>query len=86
MDRCTENVIEFLENANVATVSFSQGRYKSRIRKLAIEKPDMCEIIAENADGSLCAHIPVSWIKIKPPKEFTSEQRAKMGERLHRNV
>lgn len=32
MDRCLENVIEFIENEKRATVTFSQGRFKSRIR------------------------------------------------------
>ena len=85
MDRCNENVIEFLENQKRATVTFSQGRYKSRIRKLAKEYPEACEIVAENPDGSIYAHIPTSWIKISPPRQFTEEQRQRMGERLNGN-
>lgn len=69
MDKCTENVIEFLLDDKRATVTFSQGRYKSRIKKLAAERPEECEIVAENQDGSICAHIPVRWIKISPLKE-----------------
>lgn len=42
MDRCIENVIEFLENQQRATVTFSQGRYKTRIRKLAKARPEEC--------------------------------------------
>jgi predicted nucleic acid-binding Zn-ribbon protein len=84
MDRCIENTIEFLEDQKRAIVTFSQGRYKSRIRKLAEERPGECEIIAENADGSLCAHIPVSWVKINPTKQLSEEQRAEIAERLHK--
>lgn len=81
-----ENVIEFMKDSGRATVSFSQGRYKSRIKKLAAERPEECEIVAENKDGSLCAHIPVAWIKIKPTQQITEEQREVMAERMRRNI
>lgn len=70
MDRCKENMIEFLEDEQRATVTFSQGRYKSRIRKLATDRPAECQIVAENTDGSLCSYIPVAWIKINPTKQL----------------
>lgn len=85
MDRCIENMIEFLENEERATVTFSQGRYKSRIRKLAKEKPEACQIVAENPDGSLCAHIPVTWIKITPGYQLTEEQREQKAETMRKN-
>lgn len=75
MDNCNENVIEFLKDEKQATVTFSQGRHKTKIKKLADKLPDECQIIAENKDGSLCAHIPVSWIKISPVKKVSEEQR-----------
>lgn len=58
-----ENTIEFIKDNEKATVTFSQGRYKGRIRKLAKSHPEECQIIAENQDGSLCAHIPVNIIR-----------------------
>lgn len=86
MDRCIENIIEFIENEERATVTFSQGRYKTRIRKLAAEHPEDCEIVAENQDGSLCAHIPVAWVKIIPTRQLTDEQREERAEAMRRNV
>ena len=53
-----ENVIEFLKDAKTATVTFSQGRYISKIKKLAEKHPDEVEIIAVNKN-SIMAHIPV---------------------------
>ena len=82
MDRCNENVIEFLKNQERATITFSQGRYKSRIRKLAKEHPEACGIVAKNPDGSIYAHIPTSWIKISPPKEVSETQRERARERM----
>lgn len=85
MDGCNENVIEFMTNGTRATLSFSQGRYKSAIRKLAEKHPEDCRIIADNEDGSICAHVPVSWLRISPPRQYTEEQRQQMGERLKQN-
>lgn len=84
MDRCVENVIEFIENEKRATVTFSQGRFKTRIRKLAVEHPEECQIMKENKDGSLLAHIPVSWIKINPTRQLSDEQRKELAERMKR--
>lgn len=78
MYRCNENVTEFLENQEGATVTFSQ-------RKLVAEHSEECNIITENPDRSIYAHIPTLWIKISPPRQFTKEQWQQMGERLKRN-
>ena len=81
-----ENVIEWLKDSKTATVTLSQGRYITKIKKLAKQYPDEVEIIRENKDGSLLAHIPVSYIKINNPprREYTEEQRAAMAERLRK--
>jgi hypothetical protein len=81
----TENVIEFFKDQKQATLTFSQGRYVSRIKKLAESHPEECHIVTENRDGSICAHIPVRWIKITPVREYTEEERQRMGERLRGN-
>ena len=46
MNGCNENAIEFMTNGTKATLTFSQGRYKSVIRKLSEKHPDDCQIIA----------------------------------------
>lgn len=51
MNGCNENAIEFMTNGTKATLTFSQGRYKSVIRKLAEKHPDDCQIVADNEDG-----------------------------------
>lgn len=85
MDDFKENVIEFVLNGETATVTFTQGRYISRIKELAKKKPDKCKITAENADGSIVAHIPTSWIRINPEKELSDEQRQAIAERLNKH-
>ncbi len=70
-----DNSIEFLKGSQRATVSFTQTRYVSRIKTLAKQRPGECRIIADNPDGRICAHIPVSWVKIAPPVIRTQAQR-----------
>lgn len=81
-----ENAIEFTRDSERATVSFSQVRYITRIKKLAAERPEECEIVAENKDGSICAHVPVSWVKIIPTQQLTDEQREQRAEAMRRNI
>ena len=80
-----ENGIEFVKDAKTATVQFCQGRYKSCIKKLAEKYPEECEILVENPDGVLLAHIPVEWIRINPGIELTEEQKQKRAEAARRN-
>lgn len=79
-----ENVIEFIKGGKRATVTFCHGRYKSRIKKLATERPEECQIVTENEDGSVYAHIPVAWIKINPTKQLSVKQRKELADRFKR--
>lgn len=78
----TENVIEFLTDQKQATLTLSQRRYTTKIEKLAKERPDECIIEARNKDGSIVAVVPVSWIKVSPPKQMSEEQRMSATEHL----
>lgn len=81
-----ENTIEFLKDESTATVTFSQGRYISRIRELKERFPDQVEITdePETNGGYLVAHVPTKWIRVSPPpqREYTEEQIAEMTKRL----
>ena len=82
MDSMNENVIEFLRGQKTATVTFcSQNKLNTRVRKLAELKPEECQIVAENSDGSIVAHVPTKWIKINPTKELSEEAKQKLRER-----
>ena len=78
------NMIEFIRDSDQATVSFSQGRYITKIKRLVAERPEECEIVAENNDGSICAHVPITWVKISPPAARSEEQKEQARE-LMRN-
>ena len=47
-----ENVIEWITGDNRVTVSLTQKRFINRVKRAV-------EIVAENADGSICAHLPL---------------------------
>lgn len=79
-----ENVIEFLRGQQTATVCFSQQRFVNRIIELAKNYPQVCVIKDINNDGSIVAHIPVEWVKIRPPRQMTEEQRLEIADRLYR--
>lgn len=78
----TENVLEWLKDADQATLTLSQHRTITRVRQLAAKYPEECEIVAENKDGSICAHVPVNWVKIGPPRNISDEQRRQASERM----
>lgn len=46
--------------------------------------PQECEILHRNDDGSIFAHVPLSWIKIGPPRkvELTDERKKELAARL----
>lgn len=71
----SENVIEWIKDEKRATLTLSQRRTISRVKQLAEQYPDQCQIVAENKDGSICAHVPVNWVKISPPAFRTEKQR-----------
>lgn len=80
-----ENCIEFIKNADIATVTFSQGRMVNKLLSLAEKYPDDVEVVHKNRDGSVVAHIPVSYIHLgNYSREFTDEQREASAERMRR--
>ena len=80
-----ENAIEWIRNSDTATVMFSQGRYITKIEKLAEQYPDEVQIVARNKT-SIVAHIPVSYIKInRRVRELTDEEREVLSERARNN-
>ena len=81
MAELKENNIEWLNGQEVVTVTLSQGRYINRVKKLA-QKYKEVEILAENEDGSIVAHIPLKFIKMSAPKQMSEEQKERARERL----
>lgn len=79
-----ENVIEFLNNQDTITVSFCSRKWINKIKRLNEKNPEEVKIIAENKDGSICAHLPVKYLKISPPRKVSEEQKQAASERLRK--
>ena len=75
----TENVLEFISGTRTATVTFTNKKHINRIKKLYEERKDDFKYFIENPDGSVCAKIPLKWIKINPGSKekrvMTEEQK-----------
>ena len=80
-----ENVIEFIENSKEMTVTLSQARFISKVKKLAKQFPDEVKIIVENEDGTIVAHMPVSALHLNIIKrEMTDEEKEAAKKRLEK--
>ena len=77
-----ENCVEFLNNQKTMTVSFCSQKWITKIKKLSQSNPDDVEIIAENKDGSICAKLPIKFLKISAPRKVSDEQRQRASERF----
>lgn len=77
-----ENVIEWLTNDSEVTVTLSQRKYITKVKKLQEKYPDEVRIIVENKDGSVVAKLPIKYIKISAPRKVSEEQRDQARERL----
>lgn len=79
-----ENVIEWILNSKTATVTFTQGKYISKVKKLAEKYPDRVQIRSQK-DGTLVAHIPTSAVKISiVERKLSDEQKTTMAERMRK--
>lgn len=59
-------------------------KWINKIKKLKEEHPDEVKIIAENADGSICAKLPIKYLKISAPRKVSEEQRQAASERFRK--
>ena len=83
MSEFNENVVEFISGHKKLSFTFSSRRFINRIKKYKEKYPDDVDLI-ENSDGSIFGHLPITWIKISPPRKvnLTDEQRRERAERL----
>lgn len=81
-----ETVVGYLNVDNYASFDSNETKWINKILKLKEQYPDDVKIIhmPDDNDGSLCAHIPKSWLKVSPPKKMnlTEEQKALRAERM----
>lgn len=78
-----ENVIEWLTGDTIATLTLSKGKMQNKVLKLHEKYPEEVEIVARNKDGSILVHLPLDWIKIYSPREYSEETLLAMKARGH---
>lgn len=80
-----ENVIEWLNGQNVIAVTLHQGRYISKIEKLAKKFPGQVRI-KYNQDGSIFAKLPLKALKfnLSSKSEMSDEERKAIRRRLQK--
>lgn len=80
-----EFCIEWLKGADYAGVTVPSGTaLKSKLMRYAESRPDEVKLMAENKDGSAYFHVPISYIKVSPPRKVSEEQREAAGERFRK--
>ena len=57
-------------------------KWINKVKKLKEEHPDDIKILAENKDGSICAKLPIKYLKISAPRKVSEEQRQAASERF----
>lgn len=78
-----EFAVSWLKGDEMAEVDAPSGSaLKSKLLKLAKERPSEVTNVTENKDGSLFCKVPVSWVKISPKKKVSEETRKAASERL----
>lgn len=84
-DTNKENMIDFITGSKMCTCSFTNRKHINRIKKLYEERKSEFGYFCENEDGSVCARIPLKWIKINPGslpdaprREMSEEHKAKL--------
>lgn len=81
-ENCNECSIAWIRGGEYAEVSAHNGsKMKGRVLKLAKQHPENVKVLATNKDGSIFAHVPVKYVKLRAPRELTEEQRAELVER-----
>lgn len=83
-----ENAIEWYNGRDIITVTLSQRKYINKIMKYAEKYPEDVKIEKINEDGTILAHIPLSYLKIQKPRTMSEEDKKKAKERLlkyHKN-
>ena len=83
-----ENMIEFISGTRTATVTFTNQKHINRIKKIYEERKNDFKYFVENDDGSICAKLPLKWIKInsgsKTGRVMTEEQKEAARIRLQK--
>lgn len=78
-----ETCFEYLTDDKYGTFCSDEKKWVRQIKELHAQYPDQVKIISDQ-NGSIMAHLPKSWFKVKPPvkRNLTEEQRKEASDRM----
>lgn len=76
----TETNINYNDEEKIATVYTENKALIRKMDRLLLEYADQIQLTIENEDGKGYS-IPKKWVKIRPPKKMSEENRQKAAER-----
>lgn len=80
-----EFTINWIKGGSYAEVTVPSGTaLKSKLLKYAESRPEEVNHVVVNKDGSMVCHVPVSYIKVSPPRQVSAEQREAARERFQK--
>lgn len=79
--RSSENNIEWITGDGRAGMTLSQTKWINRLRKLHDSDPEAVGFV-ENSDGSVFASVPLSWVKVTPPRKMSPERKEELASRM----
>lgn len=81
-----ENCIEWIEGDSRITITTYHRKLINKILAISKENPSEVEIIKQNRDGSICVHVPLSYLQISPKRthNISEEKKQELRERLAR--
>ena len=84
---CDDLAVDFQNGAKLCTVSVSRKKIISYLEKCAEQYPDEVQIIYRNANGSIVAYMPLSYLKIRRPtsRSLSAEQKETLRQRAYNN-
>ena len=78
-------MFEWVSFQKHATLTISQSKYVHLLEHLAETNPDDVQIIARNKDGTICVHVPLHYIQIRRPRQYSEDQRKAMAARFYKD-
>lgn len=80
-----ETIVNFNEAENAASIYTFNSAMKQRIFLFAEQNPDLCQIVRQDANGSVTCIVEKSRLSLRFMNPLTDEQKEKRSENMKRN-
>lgn len=80
-----ETIVSFNDEYPCATIYTCNASLSKKLRTLSEKFPSE-SILTRQDENSITCTVPKSWVKVKPPRFMSDDQKAKAAERLTSNL